>query len=231
MGSDADGGRPSGAADYDQWFETPWGRYAAGVEGSVIARAVRGLSGVRRVLDAGCGTGRFTRALTTGVAPNATVVGVDPDPAMIEIAHHRIGNCTARSVIEALPFDDDTFDVTAAVTVLEFVSDPVTALDEVVRVTRPGGHVVIGALNPRSPWGISNRRRLRTGAWCSADFLPPDRLLELGHRYGKTKRCTGLYAPRALPGLSVIGPVLEGLRHVTPSLGAFQVLVIEKPDR
>lgn len=58
----------SGAASYDQWFESRWGRYAAGVEATVIARAVHGISGVRHVLDAGCGTGRFTAALTPGAS-------------------------------------------------------------------------------------------------------------------------------------------------------------------
>lgn len=231
MDNDANRVDQSDAANYDRWFETRWGRYAAGVETAVIARAVSGFSGVRHVLDAGCGTGRFTAALTKGVGPGATVVGVDPDQAMLEIARHRIANGTCRGVVEALPFDDDTFDVTAAITVLEFVSEPVTAVDELVRVTRAGGHIIIGTLNPRSPWGIANRRRLRTGVWCTADLLPPNRLLELGRRYGKTELHRGLYAPGALRGHTVIGPVLEGLRHVTPSFGAFQVLVITAPGR
>jgi len=45
------------------------------------------------------------------------------------------------------------------------------AVAELARVTRPGGRVLVGALNPRSPWGLANHRRRRSGAWCHARFL------------------------------------------------------------
>lgn len=52
---------------------------------------------------------------------------------------------------------DDSFDLTRAVTVLESVADPAAAVAEPARVTRGGG-----ALNLHNPWGLTNRRRLRT---------------------------------------------------------------------
>ena len=54
----------------------------------------------------------------------------------------------------ALPFLDGSFDAAAAVTVLEFVEEPQAVLAEMARVVRPGGRLVVGALNRFSPLSI-----------------------------------------------------------------------------
>jgi SAM-dependent methyltransferase len=160
------------------------------------------------------------------------VIAVDPDPDMLAVARTRLAGGCARAVVEQLPFPDSTFDRTVAITVLEFVADPALALAELARVTADGGRMVIGALNPHSPWGQANRRRLRAGVWCHARFLSPGRLLTLGAAHGQSTLRGALYAPGAFPGLTVIGPLLERAGRVAPRGGAFQVLVIDKhPNR
>jgi SAM-dependent methyltransferase len=213
------------AGDYDAWFDTPWGHHAFAVESAAVRRACGDLAG-RRLLDAGCGTGRFSATL---VDHHTTVVGVDPDPAMLNLARTRTtAGCCARAAIEHLPFPDGAFDLTLAVTVLEFVAHPAAALAELARVTRNGGRIVIGALNPHSPWGLANRRRLRTGVWCHARFLSRSELQALGTPHGRTSLHGALYAPGVLPGLSRIGPLLETAGRAAPGWGAFQVLAIDK---
>lgn len=215
------------AIDYDAWFDTPWGRYAFAIESATVLRAAGDLAG-RRVLDAGCGTGRFTAALGN---EHATVVEVDPDRDMLRLARARATTRCARAAVEYLPFPDDSFDVAVAVTVLEFVADPAAAVAELARVTRDRGRIIIAALNPRSPWGLANRRRLRSGAWCQARFLTRRQLRQLAAPHG-TAMCHGsLYAPSLFPGLPVIGPVLETLGRLAPTFGAFQVLVVDKDSR
>lgn len=213
------------AGDDDRWFDEPWGRYAFPVEAATVLRAAEVVEGTR-LLDAGCGTGRFGSTFTHG---GSRVFGVDPDAGMLTIARPRLAGRCARGAIECLPFAQGTFDLAVAVTVLEFVTDPAAAVTELARVTRPGGRILIGALNPRSPWGLANHRRLRSGVWCHARFLNRAELRSFAAPHGASTLHAGLFAPRVLPALALLGPALEALGTMAPSLGAFQVLAIDKP--
>ncbi len=211
------------AVDYDAWFDRPWGHHALAVESAAVLQTADTVAG-RRVLDAGCGTGRFSTALSAG---DAAVFAVDPDQDMLAVARDRLPGGCARAVVEHLPFPDDAFDLTVAVTVLEFVADPAVAVAELARVTADSGRIVIGALNPHSPWGLANRRRMRAGVWCHARFLSPRALRTLGALHGKSAVHGALYAPGAFPGLTIVGPLLERAGRLAPRWGAFQVLVID----
>jgi SAM-dependent methyltransferase len=213
-----------GAADYDAWFDKAWGRHAFAVESRALLRGAGAIAGAR-MLDAGCGPGRFAVAASNA---GAEVVGVDPAPDMLTVASPRLRRRCARAVVERLPFPDETFDLTLGVTVLEFVADADVAAAELARVTRVGGRIVLGALNPHSPWGLANRRRLRDGVWCHARFLEPDALRALGEPYGRVALHGVLHAPGAFPGLALVGPILETVGRAAPRWGAFQVLVIDK---
>jgi SAM-dependent methyltransferase len=155
------------AASYDTWFDQPWGAYASTVEHQLLLDAVSSLDGLR-VCDAGCGTGRFAARLE---AAGACVTGVDRDPAALAIASTRLTGDLVEGDVQSLPFADGQFDVTFAVTVCEFTADPAGVVAELARITRPGGHVVIGSLNPHSPWGRWTRRRFRQPPWDTARFL------------------------------------------------------------
>jgi SAM-dependent methyltransferase len=89
-----------------------------------------------RLLDVGCGTGDDTRAL-----PGLSV-GLDASAAMIGEASRR-GGAFVRGDAHALPFANGTFDGCRADRTLQHVADPERALAEMVRVTRPGGRVVV----------------------------------------------------------------------------------------
>ena len=194
------------------------------MEARALLGAAPGLEGAT-VLDVGCGAGRFATVLA---GAGAVVVGLDPDPTMVRLAAARLPDRCRRGVVERLPFPAGVFAVAVAVTVLEFVDDPAAAIAELARVTCAGGRILVGALNPQSPWGRANRRRLRSGMWCEARFLGRDRLLALGASYGSAVLHPALYAPGWLPGLGVLGPLLEALGRLAPSRGAFQVLAVDK---
>lgn len=99
-----------------------------------------------RLLDVGAGAGTITADLAAIVAPGE-VVALEPTADLAAIAATEAGRQGRDNVIpgagdvHALPFPDNSFDVTHAHQVLQHVSDPVRALREMARVTKPGGWV------------------------------------------------------------------------------------------
>jgi ubiquinone/menaquinone biosynthesis C-methylase UbiE len=97
------------------------------------------------VLDVGCGPGTITADIATRVAPGR-VVAIDRAAEVVEeaAAAGRAAGVTLDCRVGdayALEFADDTFDVVHAHQVLQHLTDPVAALREWMRVTRPGGVV------------------------------------------------------------------------------------------
>jgi SAM-dependent methyltransferase len=93
------------------------------------------------LLDAGCGSGV---AAAIAHARGATVSGIDAAPPAIEIARDRVPGADFRvGELEALPYDDDSFDVVTGFASFQYAADPVNALREARRVARPGGVVAI----------------------------------------------------------------------------------------
>lgn len=98
----------------------------------------------RRVLDVGSGTGAVTAELAARTS--GQVIGVDLDPAMVAYAQGRDDQAEYRlGDAHDLPFDDAWFDVTVCHFVLMWCRDPAQAAKEMVRVTRPGGAVLVCA--------------------------------------------------------------------------------------
>jgi SAM-dependent methyltransferase len=97
-----------------------------------------------RVLDVGCGPGTITAGLADRV-PGGRVTGVDAAAEVIEQARELAGERAnldfATADVYALDYPDGTFDVVQAHQVLQHLGDPVRALREMRRVTRPGGIV------------------------------------------------------------------------------------------
>src|SRR5215212_2956745 len=88
-------------------------------------------AGVRdgqRVLDIGCGSGVFVRAAADR---GAEVAGLDISDALLEIAREHVPDGDLRAGdMEALPWDDDSFDVVTGFNSFFFASDIVAALRE-----------------------------------------------------------------------------------------------------
>lgn len=110
------------------------------------------------VLDVGCGPGLFARHLTGHVA---SLHGVDVSKAMVERAREAVSEAEFR-VVESgrLPYEDAGFDLTYAVCVLHHVAreERSPLLEEMRRVTRRGGLVVVFEHNP---WNPLTRRVVR----------------------------------------------------------------------
>ena len=101
------------------------------------------------LLDVGCGPASITADLAERVAPGR-VVGLDAAAGALEAARATLRERGLSEQVEltcgdimALPFEDTSFDVVHAHQVLQHLADPVGALAEMRRVTRPGGIVAV----------------------------------------------------------------------------------------
>ncbi len=100
------------------------------------------------LLDCGSGPGTITVGLAQAIAPGE-VVGIDMEPSVIDLARahaveHGVSNVRFEVAdVYDLPFPDDSFDAVFSHNVLEHLKEPLTALNEMRRVLKPGG--VIGA--------------------------------------------------------------------------------------
>ena len=91
-------------------------------------------------LDVGCGTGVLTEELARRLGAE-NVAGADPSP-MLEATAERVPGIELRQAsAEELPWPDDGFDATLSQLVMHFLTDPAAGVDEMARVTRPGGVV------------------------------------------------------------------------------------------
>jgi malonyl-CoA O-methyltransferase len=113
------------------------------------------LSG-RRVLDVGCGKGRFARVFQEQ-EPAAEIWGLDISEEMLR--HVPAGIQTRAGSMTELPFDDAFFDGAYATESLEHAVEIGKAVSEICRVVKPGGRIVVIDKNAEQ-WG-----RLETPEW------------------------------------------------------------------
>lgn len=159
--------------DYAPWRASSLGSTTERLERAAVFHLAGPLAGLD-VLDVGCGDGAYALA---AARDGARAVGVDASPAAVEAA----GLASARAGLpatfqlgtaERLPFEAGRFDAVLAVTVLCFVGDARTAVQEMARVLRPGGLLVIGDLGRWSSWSAWRRLRGWAGdpTWRRARF-------------------------------------------------------------
>ncbi|MDF1514891.1 MAG: methyltransferase domain-containing protein [Anaerolineae bacterium] len=125
----------------------------------------------KRVLDVGCGIGMYTSAFRR-YTPHVFGIEIEYERAC-EAQHHN--QRIAISPGERLPFADHVYDVTFSHEVLEHVGDDRACAVEMVRVTRPGGHIVIFVPNRLyffETHGIYWRGRYRFGNKPLINWLP-----------------------------------------------------------
>jgi SAM-dependent methyltransferase len=111
------------------------GRYAEPL--AKVFMAFAGVGAGEKVLDVGCGPGALTSQL---LSAGAEVAAIDPSPPFVDAIHLRFPDIDVRrGTAEELPYDTATFDAALAQLVVHFMTDPVVALSQMARVTRPGG--------------------------------------------------------------------------------------------
>ncbi len=173
---------------YERWFSTPLGSFIKHVELELLLDLLQPGPG-ETILDAGCGTGVFTRDI---LACGSKVTGLDLSLPMLARAGKIIADsdflrCAAD--ILNLPFPANCFDKTISVTALEFIAAAERVFTELFRVTRPGGVVVVATLNRLSPWAARRKEEAEKGhpLFRHVVFRSPDELASLAPVPGTTR--------------------------------------------
>ncbi len=146
-----DGG---GVINYPRAYEVLAEIGFAGRRRRVFSR-LAALTGIRqgeRILDVGCGTGYLTRLLAPLAGPAGQVTGIDPSAPMLDHARERAPHNCSYQVGEgqALPFPDASFDVLVSTVAVHHMPSSARglAVQEMFRVLRPGGRLLIAEFHP-----------------------------------------------------------------------------------
>jgi SAM-dependent methyltransferase len=124
-----------------------------------------GLEPGQSVLDIGCGVGSFLRLVSDR---GGRSFGLDASEALIELARDRLPDADLRvGEMEALPYDDDSFDLVTGFNSFFFANDVVAAVCEAGRVARSGAPVVIQV------WGPHAKNDLEAMKEVARPFFPP----------------------------------------------------------
>lgn len=191
---------------------------------SVLARPEVAKAG--SILDVGCGAGLAAQVFSKAIG---CVAGVDATAPFIEIARRRVSGADFRVVeMEALPFQDNSFDVVTGFNSFQYAASPVNALREARRVVKADGIIIIavwglpetceaaghlkalGSLMPPPPPGapgpfaLSDEARLK--ALASEAGLKPGAVVDVA--------CPWIYADldTALRGMLSAGPAERAIR-------------------
>lgn len=132
-------------AKYEAWYHTHRGNWIAESEFNLLQNLLKPVVG-ESLLDVGCGTGHFSRRFSQ---QGLTVTGIDPDPKTLDFARRQSREINyLQGDALTLPFPDQTFDCTSAITSFCFIDNPALALAEMWRVTRRS--LILGLLNRNS---------------------------------------------------------------------------------
>jgi ubiquinone/menaquinone biosynthesis C-methylase UbiE len=132
---------------YDNWAPI----YDAGpnaateLDSDVVRVLLEGLP-PGRAIDVACGTGRQSRLLAE---LGHSVEGIDLNETMLALAREHVPDAHfQQATFDALPFDDESFDIAVSSLALTHVPDLGPALAEMARVVRPGGYAVLSDMHP-----------------------------------------------------------------------------------
>ncbi|MEA3418557.1 MAG: methyltransferase domain-containing protein [Campylobacterota bacterium] len=157
---------------YETWFEKHSILYDAEIE------AIRKiLPPFKNAIEIGVGSGRFA-------VPLGIMTGVEPSAKMAEIARSK-GIEVIEGIAEDLPVGDETFDFALMVTTICFVDDPLLSLQNIYRILKPDGYVIIGFVDRNSVLGQQyEKNRLNSRFYREARFFSTDEVISLLKKAG-----------------------------------------------
>lgn len=214
---------------YAQWRESKLGDITEALEDRLLLD-LAGNIGDRDILDVGCGEGKLALKLSQR---GASVFGTDASEEMIKAAKRNEASQgdeiqLAVGRIEQLPIASETFDLIVAKTVLCFVEDAAPVFEELARVLRPGGTLIIGELGKWSTWAAGRRIRAWLGSslWRKGRFRTKRELRNLAENAGISVHIIrgAVYYPRWSWAAGLMVPIDSSIGRYTTLGAAFLAL-------
>jgi ubiquinone/menaquinone biosynthesis C-methylase UbiE len=214
------------ARNYDQWYESARGAMYDRLEKDAFDRLLAQQNHGEKLLEIGCGTGHWSACLSE---KGFSVTGIDLSEKMIEIARNKhIPHCRFQVADGAnLPFDDNTFDVVAAITALEFTRDAQKIIGEMARCLKPHGRLLFGMLNSLS---VYNRKKQIKGQSiiAGARLFAPQELKNLLQDFGSVRMQVAGFVPKSA-SLIWTAPACEFFcRLIGSNKGAFITVEVKR---
>lgn len=116
-----------------------------------IVQSVKSQAQSPKILDVGCGTGANLEML----ARFGSAEGVDVSDEALEFCRRK-GLTVQKGLAETLPYDDESFDITTALDVVEHLDDDIAGLQEMHRVTKNAGYSLIFVPAFMWLWGVQD---------------------------------------------------------------------------
>lgn len=194
---------------YDRWFETPIGALVKKYEKELLLDLLQPRP-AEMILDVGCGTGVFTFDILS-FGPRIT--GLDISYPMLKRAEMNAKGYPFRALagdMRFLPFGDGCFDKVVSMTALEFIADGQAAVEDMFRVAKKGGVVVVTTLNSLSPWADRRKKAADRGhsLFKKMIFRSPDDMRALAPVEATVKTAIHFLKdddPQTAPGIELDG--------------------------
>lgn len=222
------------APEYDAWYQTQKGALVDALETECAFGLYTPQVG-SFVLDAGCGTGNFSLKLAArgvrveGIDLSAPMIGYAQEKAAAspygERLHFQVGD------LYTLPFPDNHFDSVLSMAAFEFIHEDRRALAEFMRVTKPGGKVLIGTITGDSDWGLEYKSHMprEDSVFHHAAFKTAEEMRALLPAQ-LLASAESVFFPYATPDADAARALDDAYRS-KGAIGAFVCLLWEKPQR
>jgi len=162
--------KPEIANSYDEYYQSDFGKKVDKIEKDIITDLIKELPR-NEMLELGCGTGHWSDFFSKN---GFKVTGIDISEAMLTIAKDKKIDATFK-VGDAgqIPFQDESFQCISSITMLEFVDNQDQVINEMHRVLKKDGWLLLGCLNKNSIIGKNkeNDETFRDAAFLSIEDI------------------------------------------------------------
>ena len=206
---------PDIANDYDNYYKTEVGNQIDRIEKELINELIKDIPRVK-MLELGAGTGHWSDFF---IRQGFQVTGIDSSEAMLQVAKtKKLDAAFQLASAENIPFGNASFEVISSITMLEFVDDRERVVQEIGRVLKKDGWLILGCLNAKSVLG---KTKENDEVFSKASFLTMEQLRALVKPIGNPIFKTGVF-------INTEFEILDGTEEINTAEPVFIGCVVQK---